>query len=130
MISKGRIDVAFIGIGENGHVAFNDPPADFETEDPYIIVDLDDKCRQQQVGEGWFASIDEVPKKAISMSVKQIMKSNVVICTCPHKRKAMAVRDCLSIDAPITPLHPASIVKQHPQAYVFLDKESASLLRQ
>jgi glucosamine-6-phosphate deaminase len=130
LISKGRIDVAFIGFGENGHVAFNDPPADFETEDPYIIVHLDDKCRQQQVGEGWFASIHEVPKKAISMSVRQIMKSNVIICTCPDKRKAIAVRDCLSIDAPITPLHPASILKQHPQAHIFLDKESASLLRQ
>ena len=130
LISKGIVDVAFIGIGENGHLAFNDPPADFVTEEPYIIVDLDDKCRRQQVGEGWFASVDEVPQRAISMSVKQIMRSDVIICTCPDKRKAMAVRDCLSVDSTVTPLHPASILKTHPQAYIFLDKESASLLRQ
>jgi glucosamine-6-phosphate deaminase len=128
LISKDMIDVAFIGIGENGHIAFNDPPADFETEDPYIVVHLDEKCRQQQVGEGWFTSMNEVPRTAISMSVKQIIKSNVIICTCPDKRKAMAVHNCLSAGSPITPLHPASILKRHPQTYVFLDSKSASLL--
>ncbi len=128
LVSIGKIDVTFVGIGENGHIAFNDPPADFEIEDPYIIVHLDEKCRQQQVGEGWFDSIKEVPLKAITMSVKQIMKSNVIICTCAEKRKAKAVQDCLSSNAPITPLYPASILKQHPQAHIFLDKESASLL--
>lgn len=125
---KGPIDIAFIGIGENGHIAFNDPPADFETDQPYIIVNLDEKCRMQQVGEGWFNSIEEVPNQAISMSVKQILKAEVIICTCPDKRKAEAVRDCLSKNAPVTPLHPASILKKHENVYIFLDTESASLL--
>ena len=128
LISKESIDIAFIGIGENGHIAFNDPPADFRTEEPYIIVDLDEKCRRQQIGEGWFSSMEEVPRRAISMSVKQIMKSECIICICPEKRKAEAVRDCLSDAAPISPNHPASILKKHKNAYIFLDKESASLL--
>jgi glucosamine-6-phosphate deaminase len=129
LITRAKIAVAFIGIGENGHLAFNDPPADFETERPYLIVNLDEKCRQQQVGEGWFHSLNEVPLQAISMSVKQIMKAEHIICTCPDRRKAEAVRDCLSIDASVTPLLPASILQQHPHAYIFLDKDSASLLR-
>lgn len=128
LISKEPIDVAFVGIGENGHLAFNDPPADFETEEPYIIVNLNEKCREQQVGEGWFHSVDEVPKAAISMSIKQIMKSNSIICICPDKRKAEAVRDCLSTDAPVTRMHPSSILKEHDKCYVFLDNQSASLL--
>jgi len=126
---KLRIDIAFIGIGENSHLAFNDPPADFETEVPYIIVDLDDNCRQQQVGEGWFKSIDDVPKKAISMSINQILKAKNIICTCPDKRKAKAVRNCLSENASITPEYPASVLKKHPKVYCFLDKDSASLLQ-
>jgi glucosamine-6-phosphate deaminase len=128
LISEEPIDVAFVGIGENGHLAFNDPPADFGTEEPYIIVNLNEKCREQQVGEGWFRSIDEVPKAAISMSIKQIMKSSCIICTCPEKRKAEAVRDCLSKNAPVTPIHPSSILKQHDKCYVFLDKQSVALL--
>lgn len=128
-ISKEVVDIAFIGIGENGHIAFNDPPADFETDEPYIVVNLDEKCRQQQVGEGWFNSIEDVPKKAISMSVNQIMKARVIICTCPDERKSKTVRDCFSKDAPISPIHPASILKQHENAHIFLDKESASLLK-
>lgn len=129
LISKEKIDIAFIGIGENGHIAFNDPPADFETEDPYIIVNLDDKCRRQQIGEGWFKSLEEVPHRAISLSVRQLMKSDFIICTCPEKRKAEAVRDCLSKDSPVSPMHPASILKQHKKTYIFLDKESASFLK-
>jgi glucosamine-6-phosphate deaminase len=129
LISNDKVDVAFVGIGENGHLAFNDPPADFETEEPYIILSLDEKCRRQQVSEGWFQSVEEVPRKAISMSIKQIMKADCIICTCPDKRKAEAVRDCLSVDAPITPMHPSSILKRHDKAYIFLDKYSASLLR-
>jgi glucosamine-6-phosphate deaminase len=128
LISKEPIDIAFIGIGENGHLAFNDPPADFDTEDPYIIVDLDEKCRQQQVGEGWFKTIEEVPKKAISMSIKQILKAHYIICICPDKRKAEAVRNCLSENAEITRLHPASILKTHPNVFCYLDEESSSLL--
>lgn len=129
LISKEPVDVAFVGIGENGHLAFNNPPANFETEEPYIIVNLDEKCRNQQIGEGWFHSLDEVPKSAISMSIKQIMKSENIICTCPDKRKAEAVRDCLSMNAPVTPMHPSSILKQHQRCYIFLDEQSASLLR-
>ena len=130
IISGKEIDVAFVGIGENGHLAFNDPPADFETEKPYFVVDLDEKCRRQQVGEGWFRALEEVPRKAITMSIGQIMKADRIICTCPDRRKAKAVRDCLSADSPITPLHPASILKKHEKAYIFLDGESASLLKQ
>jgi glucosamine-6-phosphate deaminase len=130
IISRKVIDVAFIGIGENGHLAFNDPPADFETEKPYLVVGLDEKCRRQQVGEGWFKSMDEVPRKAITMSIRQILKAERIVCTCPDRRKAEAVRDCLSACSTVTPRHPASIIKEHKNTYVFLDRESASLLRQ
>ncbi|NOY78657.1 MAG: glucosamine-6-phosphate deaminase [Calditrichaeota bacterium] len=126
IISKHPIDVAFVGIGENGHLAFNDPPADFETEEPYIIVNLDDECRRQQLGEGWFASLDDVPRQAISMSIRQILKSKAIICTVPDLRKAEAVKKTL--EGPITNRVPASILRQHPQAFLFLDKNSASLL--
>jgi glucosamine-6-phosphate deaminase len=120
------IDVAFVGIGENGHLAFNDPPADFETEDPYLIVDLDDACRRQQLGEGWFPTFDDVPSQAISMSVKQIMKSHVIVCTVPDERKAEAVRG--SVEGQVTPHVPASILQQHEQVTLYLDKPAASLL--
>ncbi len=126
LIAGHEVDVAFVGIGENGHLAFNDPPADFETEDPYIIVELDEACRRQQLGEGWFGSLDEVPRRAISMSVKQIMKSRAIVCTVPDRRKAQAVHDCLTGE--ITPLHPASILRRHDRAFLFLDAEAASLL--
>jgi len=126
LVAKQTIDLAFAGIGENGHLAFNDPPADFEAEAPYLRVQLDRKCREQQVGEGWFATFDDVPKEAFSMSIPQIMKSREIICVVPDLRKAEAVRDCLG--GPVTPLHPASILQQHPGATVFLDTESASLL--
>ena len=128
LISRVSIDVAFVGIGENGHIAFNDPPADFNTIDPYIIVNLDQKCRQQQVGEGWFEKVEKVPKKAISMSIHEIMRAENIICTCPEKRKAQAVLECLSENADVSPKHPASILKNHNSAYCFLDKDSASLL--
>jgi glucosamine-6-phosphate deaminase len=129
LISMDRVDVAFVGIGENGHLAFNDPPADFETKEPYLILSLDERCRRQQVGEGWFQRLEDVPRKAISMSIRQVMKADSIICTCPDKRKAEAVRDCLSSEAPVTPIHPASILKQHNRTHVFLDRQSASLLR-
>src|SRR5262245_56066157 len=80
ILRQHPIDAAFVGIGENGHLAFNDPPADFETEEPYLVVNLDDACRKQQLGEGWFPTFDDVPKQAISMSVRQIMKSRAIIC--------------------------------------------------
>lgn len=126
LISKDRIDAAFVGIGENGHLAFNDPPADFDTEVPYLIVDLDDACRRQQFGEGWFASLEEVPLTAISMSIHQIMKSEAIICTVPDKRKAQAVKQCF--EGEISSMRPASILRKHPHAFVYLDDDSASLL--
>jgi glucosamine-6-phosphate deaminase len=128
IISQDIIDVAFVGIGENGHLAFNDPPADFDTELPYIIVELDDACRQQQLGEGWFASLEEVPTTAISMSIQQIMKSAAIICTVPDERKARAVKQCF--EGAISPMHPASILRKHPKAFVYLDEDAASLLSQ
>jgi glucosamine-6-phosphate deaminase len=126
IISQDIIDVAFVGIGENGHLAFNDPPADFDTEQPFIIVKLDDACRQQQLGEGWFGSLEEVPTTAISMSIQQIMKSKAIICTVPDERKARAVKQCFEGD--VSPMHPASILRKHPKAFVYLDEPAASLL--
>ncbi len=128
IISEKEIDVAFVGIGENGHLAFNDPPADFKTEKPYLIVELDEACRKQQAGEGWFKSLAEVPRRAISMSIKQIMKSKNIICTVPEARKAQAVKSCLEGD--ISPNHPASILRRHKNVFLFLDKNSAKLLKE
>jgi glucosamine-6-phosphate deaminase len=121
------VDVAFAGIGENGHLAFNDPPADFTTERPYLIVTLDDACRRQQVGEGWFASIDDVPARAISMSVRQILKSKEIIAVVPDARKASAVKAC--VDGPVSPMAPASILQTHENTTLYLDQDSAALLR-
>lgn len=126
LISGVDVDVAFVGIGENGHLAFNDPPANFSTNDPYIIVDLDEKCRKQQVGEGWFDTVQEVPEKAISMSIQQIMNSKNIICTVPGQRKAKAVKDCF--EGEISPDYPASILRRHKRAFVYLDGESAALI--
>ncbi|MEO5979540.1 MAG: glucosamine-6-phosphate deaminase [Chryseolinea sp.] len=126
LISQHPIDVALVGIGENGHLAFNDPPADFNTTVPYIVVDLDDKCVMQQYGEGWFKTIDEVPRKAISMSIRQIMKSAHIICSVPDQRKAEAVKNCLEL--PINNMFPASILRDHNHCDIYLDEASASLL--
>ena len=127
LISRQTIDAAFVGIGENGHLAFNDPPADFETEEPYLIVQLDEACRRQQVGEGWFHSINEVPRQAISMSVQQILKARNVLCVVPDRRKAEAVRDCIELE--VSPMHPASILRRHARTTIYLDTESAALLK-
>ena len=124
IISRNPIDVAFVGIGENGHLAFNDPPADFETEEPYIVVNLDDDCRRQQLGEGWFPTFDDVPKQAISMSIKQIMKVKHIICSVPDLRKAEAVKNTAKSE--VSTLVPASILQNHPDAILLLDKDSAS----
>jgi glucosamine-6-phosphate deaminase len=126
LITQQTIDVAFVGIGENGHLAFNDPPADFETEEPYIVVNLDDACRQQQVSEGWFKSIVDVPAQAISMSIKQILKSREILCIVPDERKAEAVRASLALE--VSPTHPASILQQHERVTLYLDPDSSSLL--
>ena len=125
-IASAPIDIAFLGIGENGHIAFNDPPADFSTEEPYIIVDLDEACRQQQVGEAWFADISQVPKQALSMSAKQILKAREILAVVPDKRKAQAIKACF--EGEISPMAPASILRRHPNATIYLDQDSASLL--
>jgi len=127
LIRAHPIDAAFVGIGENGHLAFNDPPADFETEEPYLVVSLDEACRRQQLGEGWFAGLEDVPRRAISMSVRQILKSERIVCVVPDARKARAVRDCLQEE--VSPLRPASILRTHPRTSLYLDEASASLLR-
>lgn len=126
LISRAPIDLAFVGIGENGHLAFNDPPANFETEEPYLVVNLDEDCRKQQLGEGWFNGLDEVPQQAISMSIKQIMKSRTVIASVPDERKARAVKSCL--EGEVSNLAPSSILQQHDATWIFLDRDSASLL--
>ena len=125
-LSSRPIDVAFLGIGENGHIAFNDPPADFSTEEPYIIVTLDEACRRQQVGEAWFRDISDVPERAISMSVRQILKANEILAVVPDRRKAPAIKACF--ESEISPMVPASILRTHPNATVYLDNDSASLL--
>lgn len=126
LIQNHPIDVAFVGIGENGHLAFNDPPADFETEKPYLVVNLDHACRMQQFGEGWFPNLEAVPTQAISMSIRQIMKSKSIICSVPDLRKAQAVKDCLKGE--ISNLHPASILQEHQDCQILLDQPASSLL--
>jgi glucosamine-6-phosphate deaminase len=125
-LASAPVDIAFLGIGENGHIAFNDPPADFSTEEPYIIVNLDEACRRQQVGEAWFADISQVPKQALSMSVRQILKAKEILVVVPDSRKAQAVKLCF--EGEISPLAPVSVLRTHPNVTVYLDKNSASLL--
>lgn len=120
------VDIAFVGIGENGHLAFNDPPADFQTDEPYLIVNLDEACRRQQVGEGWFKDMAAVPTQAISMSIRQILKAKKILCIVPDQRKAAAVKACL--EGKLSPNAPASILQTHPDVTFFLDTESAALL--
>ena len=126
ILRENPIDVTFLGIGENGHLAFNDPPADFTTTEPYIVVKLDEACRRQQVGEGWFASLDAVPDTAISMSIQQMMKAREMIVVVPDERKAAAVREALEGD--VTPAVPASILRTHPNVTLYLDEPAASRL--
>jgi glucosamine-6-phosphate deaminase len=125
-LKSAPVDIAFVGIGENGHLAFNDPPADFQTDEPYLIVNLDEACRRQQVGEGWFKDLSDVPQQAISMSVRQIMKAREIIVVVPDARKAQAVKLCF--EGEISPMAPASILRTHSNGTVYLDKESASSL--
>lgn len=126
-LTSAPIDLAFVGIGENGHIAFNDPPANFETEEPYIVVALDEPCRRQQVGEGWFKDMSEVPTRAISMSPRQILKAREIIAVVPDSRKAEAVKMCL--EGEIRPEAPSSILRQHPNTTIYLDEDSSSRLR-
>ena len=125
-IASAPIDIAFLGIGENGHLAFNDPPADFETEEPYLVVTLDEACRRQQVGEAWFSDITQVPQQAISMSVRQILKVKELIAVVPGPQKAQAIQACFNGE--IGPMAPASILRTHPNVTVYLDEDSAALL--
>jgi glucosamine-6-phosphate deaminase len=120
------VDLLFAGIGENGHLAFNDPPADFDVDAPYLIVDLDEACRRQQVNEGWFSTVSDVPKKAISMSVRQILRSKEIIVVVPDARKARAVK--ASLEGEVGPMMPASILRNHSNATIYLDTDSAALL--
>jgi glucosamine-6-phosphate deaminase len=125
-IQAAPIDVAFVGIGENSHLAFNDPPADFITDSAYIVVNLDEACRRQQVGEGWFRDLSEVPKQAISMTIKQILKAREILCIVPDARKAQAVKNCLAGE--ISPQFPASILRTHENTTLYLDSDSSSLI--
>ena len=124
-IVTAPIDVAFTGIGENGHLAFNEPPADFSTEDPFIVVDLAEQSRRQQVNERWFNSLEDVPRQAITMSVRQILKARAILCIATGTRKALAVQQCFAAD--ISPFAPASALQMHLQAKLYLDSEASAL---
>lgn len=126
LVTQAPIDVCFAGIGENGHLAFNDPPADFETKEPYLVVTLDEACRRQQWGEGWFPRLEDVPTRAISMSVPQMMASALLILVAPDRRKAAPV--AAALEGPVTPTLPASMIQRHPDCRLYLDEASASLL--
>jgi glucosamine-6-phosphate deaminase len=126
-LRKEPIDVAFAGIGENGHLAFNDPPADFHTDEPYLVVRLDERCRRQQVGEGWFAALEDVPETAITMSVRQLLRARAIVCVVPDRRKAEAVR--AAVEGAVDPMVPASMLQRHADVSIYLDRDSASLLQ-
>ncbi len=125
-ISRAPIDIGLIGIGENAHIAFNDPPANFDTEEPYIVVNLNDTCKQQQVGEGWFATVNDVPKQAVSMSVKQILKCREIVSCVPYAVKADAVKKTVS--EPVSNMTPATILKTHPNFTLYVDGDSVANL--
>jgi len=120
-------DLAFVGIGENGHLAFNDPPADFASEEPYLVVQLDEACRRQQVNEGWFSQLADVPTRAISMSIRQILRAKEIVAVAPEARKARAVQSCL--EGEISPMAPASALRNHANTTLYLDRDSAALLK-
>ncbi len=126
ILRQHPIDVACVGIGENAHLAFNDPPADFETTEPYLVVELDDSCRRQQLGEGWFETLEAVPQRAVSMSIRQILASQCIICSVSDRRKAPAVRDTL--EGETSNMTPASILNTHDDCHLFLDESAASML--
>jgi len=126
LIAAHPIDVALVGIGENGHLAFNDPPADFDTQEPYLVVELDEACRRQQHGEGWFPTLEDVPTQAISMSIQQILKSAAIVCSVPDERKADAVAQ--TVEGPVSADVPASILQSHAATTLYLDPPAASRL--
>lgn len=124
-IRKEPVDIGLIGIGENAHIAFNDPPADFDTKEAYIIVNLNERCKQQQMGEGWFATIDDVPKQAVSMTPYQIMQCKKILSCVPYKVKAEAVENTVKTHE-VTNLIPATLLKTHPDFVLYVDEDSAS----
>ncbi len=126
LLAGRQVDLCFAGVGENAHLAFNDPPADFDVDDPYIAVNLDEGCRRQQLGEGWFPTLEDVPKRAISMSIRQIMRSQCLLLTVPELRKADALRRV--VEGPVEPACPASIIQQHANCIVYVDAAAASAL--
>lgn len=126
-LRRAPVDIALIGIGENGHIAFNDPPADFDSREAYRVVTLEERCRRQQLGEGWFASLDEVPMRAVSMTVYQIMQSRAILSVVPDARKAEAIAKTLQAPA-VTNLIPATILREHPDWTLYLDRDSASMV--
>lgn len=126
LLQRAPIDIAFVGVGENGHLAFNDPPADFDTQEPYAVVTLAEPCRRQQLNEGWFPTLEDVPKQAISMTISQILKAKEILCIVPDARKAQAVKNCF--EAPVSPMAPASALQNHANTTVYLDAASSSLL--
>jgi glucosamine-6-phosphate deaminase len=125
-LAEAPIDVAFAGTGASGDLAFNFPPADIKTEKPYLTVRLDECCRRRQVEEGWFACAEDVPERAICISVRQFLRARAVLCVVPGAGNAVAVRRCLQ--GRISPLAPSSILRTHPDATWYLDRDSAALL--
>lgn len=127
LLEKHKPSICVMGIGENGHVAFNDPPADFSTKELIKIVELDDiKCRMQQVNEGHFASLADMPLQALTLTVRALLAPETVLVLTPESRKAQAVKD--SLEGPLTPACPASILKTSPNAHLYLDQDSSALL--
>ncbi len=123
-ITKAPVDVGLIGIGENTHIAFNDPPADFDTKESYIVVNLDEACRKQQMGEGWFETFDDVPKQAVSMTVHQIMSCERIISCVPYAVKASAIEKTIHTRE-TTPAVPATKLKEHKNFILYVDMDSA-----
>ena len=128
LVGAAPIDLCFAGLGENCHLAFNDPPADFASSEPFLAVTLDEACRRQQLGEGWFPTLSDVPKTAITMSISQIMRSRVIVLSVPDARKAQAVADMLQ--QPVDPRFPGTILRRHPHVRLFVDEASAAMLGQ
>jgi glucosamine-6-phosphate deaminase len=124
-LSKAPIDLAFVGIGENAHLAFNDPPADLDTTQPFLVVELDEACRRQQVGEGWFRDVAEVPRRAITMSVQQILQAREILCLASGARKRQAVADSFGGEG-VSAIVPASALQQHARTTVYLDRDAAA----
>ncbi|GEP27931.1 glucosamine-6-phosphate deaminase [Cryobacterium levicorallinum] len=127
LIRELKPSITVMGIGENGHLAFNDPPALFETDELIAIVKMDEVSRQQQLGEGHFPSLEETPQSALSLTIPALLMSGTVLVGVPEARKAPAVRAAL--EGPVTPDCPASILRRQPHARVFLDRDSAALLK-